>query len=124
MFSIERSSDYAWLKRKPSMRSQANEALDKKIIQLFHDHKSRSGSPRITKDLQELGESCSKNRVARRMRHLSLRAKPKRKIKVTTDSKRNLPVAANLLNRNFSATAPNQKYVGDITYIWTSEGWL
>lgn len=124
MFSIERSGYYAWLKRKPSKRDKANEALDQKIIQLFTAHKNRCGSPRITKDLHESGESCSKKRVARRMKHLNLYAKPKRKFRVTTDSKHNLPVAANLLNRDFSASAPNQKYVGDITYIWTSEGWM
>ena len=120
MFSIERSGYYAWIKRIPSKRSQANDALDKKIIHLFNNHKSRCGSPKITKDLKELGEPCNKNRVAKRMKHLSLRAKPKRKFRVTTDSKHNLPVAPNLLNRDFSATAPNQKYIGDITYIWTS----
>jgi putative transposase len=124
MFAIERSGYYAWLKRKPSKRHRANDELDKKIIQLFNDHKNRCGSPRITKDLHEAGESCSKNRVARRMKHLNLYAKPKRKFRVTTDSKHNLPVAANLLNRDFTASAPNQKYVGDITYIWTNEGWM
>ena len=70
------------------------------------------------------GETCGKNRVAKRMKHLGLRAKAKRKFKVTTDSKHNLPVAPNLLNRDFSATAPNQKWVGDISYIWTDEGWM
>jgi putative transposase len=58
------------------------------------------------------------------MKHLELRAKGKKKFKITTDSKHNLPVAANLLNRDFTTTAPNQKWVGDITYIWTDEGWL
>ncbi len=58
------------------------------------------------------------------MRKLGLRAKGKKKFKVTTDSNHNLPVAANLLDRDFSTTAPNQKWVSDITYIWTDEGWL
>ena len=58
------------------------------------------------------------------MIHLDLKAKAKKKFKVTTDSKHNLPVAPNLLNRNFTAYAPNQKWCGDISYIWTDEGWM
>ena len=124
MFSIERSGYYAWVKRKPGKRSIANEALDKRIIEIFNSHLSRYGYPRVTDDLHEEGEKCSKNRVFRRMRHLGLRAKGKKKFKVTTDSQHNLPVAPNLLNRDFSTTGPNQKWCGDITYIWTEEGWL
>lgn len=124
MFSIERSGYYAWLNRKPSQQSVANEALDEKIIAVFKRHKSRYGVPRITDELQDAGETCSKNRISRRMKKLGLHAKGKKKFKVTTDSKHNLPVAANLLNRDFTATAPNQKWVSDITYIWTDEGWL
>lgn len=124
MFSIERSGYYAWLKRKPSKQALSNEELDKKIINIFNRHSSRYGHPRITDELHDNGEKCGKNRVFRRMRHLGLRAKGKKKFKVTTDSNHNLPVAANLLNRDFSTTAPNQKWVSDITYIWTDEGWL
>ena len=124
MFSIERSGYYAWLKRQPGKRQQANQVLDQKIIHLFAQHKGRSGSPRITKDLHDMREICSKNRVARRMKYLQLHAKAKKKFKVTTDSNHHLPVAPNLLNRDFSAAEPNQKYVGDITYIWTHEGWM
>lgn len=124
MFLIERSGYYAWLKRKPGKRQQANEVLDKKIIDIFKSHKSRYGSPRITDELHEKKEICGKNRVARRMIHLNLKAKAKKKFKVTTDSKHNLPVAPNLLNRNFTAHAPNQKWCGDITYVWTDEGWM
>lgn len=124
MMSIERSGYYAWLKRKPSKRQQANEELDKKIIYIFNSHHNRYGSPRITNELQRNGEICSKNRVARRMKHLDIHAKAKKKFKVTTDSKHNFPVASNLLNRDFSASAPNQKWCGDISYIWTDEGWM
>lgn len=124
MLTIKRSSYYAWLRKQPGKRQLANEKLDKKIIHLFYSHHGRAGSPRITKDLQENGEICSKNRVARRMKHLNLRAKTKQKFKVTTDSEHNLPVASNWLNRDFMAIAPNQKWCGDISYIWTEEGWL
>jgi putative transposase len=124
MFSIERSGYYSWIKRKPSKQTIANETLDKKIITIFNNHSSRYGHPRITNELHDQGEKCGKNRVFRRMKFIGLRAKGKKKFKVTTDSNHNLPVAANLLNRDFSAAAPNQKWVSDITYVWTDEGWL
>jgi putative transposase len=124
MLSIGRSSYYAWLKRPPSKRQVENERLDAKIIDIFKANDSRYGSPRIKDELQAEGEACGKNRVARRMCHLGLRAKAKKKFKVTTDSSHNLPVAPNLLNRDFTAAAPNQKWVGDISYVWTEEGWL
>lgn len=124
MFSIEKSGYYAWLKRKPGKRQQANEVLDRKIISIFEAHKGRYGAPRITGELHEAGEKCSKNRVKRRMKHLGIKAKAKKKFKVTTDSKHNLPVAPNLLNRDFSASAPNQKWVSDLSYVWTDEGWM
>lgn len=124
MFSIERSGYYAWLKRKPGKRVLSNQSLDKKIVAIFQDHRHRYGAQRITDELQENGERCSKNRVAKRMRYLELRANAKKKFKVTTDSKHNFPVAPNLLNRDFIASAPNQKWCGDISYVWTDEGWM
>jgi putative transposase len=124
MFSIERSGYYAWLKRVPSKNSIKNKELDAKIITIFNQHKGRYGYPRIANELHAQGESCSKNRVFRRMCSLGLQAKAKKKFRVTTDSKHQLPVAENLLARNFNATKPNEKWVGDITYIWTDEGWL
>jgi transposase InsO family protein len=124
MLLIERSGYYAWQKRKPGKRAIYNEILDKKITDVFKTHQGRYGAQRITDELNDNGETCSKNRVAKRMKHLGLRAKAKKKFKVTTDSKHNLPVAPNLLNRDFIATAPNQKWVGDISYVWTDEGWM
>jgi len=124
MFSIERSGYYAWFKRKSSKRQQRNEILDKKIIPLFEKHKGCYGSPRLTDELHDNGERCSKNRVARRMKSLGIKAKAKKKFKMTTDSAHNLPVAPNLLNRDFTALAPNQKWCGDISYVWTDEGWM
>lgn len=124
MFSIERSGYYAWAKRKPSKRKLLNEELDKKIMAAFNTHKGRYGVQRIAEELRDNGEICSKNRVSKRMKYLGLQAKAKKKFKVTTDSKHKLPVAKNLLNRDFSTTAPNQKWVGDISYVWTEEGWM
>ncbi len=124
MLSIERSGYYACLNCKLSQRSIANEVLDKKITTAFNRHKKRYGAPRITDELQDEGEACSQNRVYRRMKKLGLRAKGKKKCKVTTDSNHHLSAAENLLDRDFTTTAPNQKWVGYITYIWTDEGWL
>lgn len=124
MLSIERSGYYAWLKRRPGVRARSNQELDKKINHIFIKHHSRYGAVRITDELRDKGEKSSKNRVARRMKFLGLRAKGKKKFKVTTDSKHNLPVAPNLLNRDFSTRARNQKWCGDISYIWTNEGWM
>ncbi len=124
MLSIESSGYYAWLKQKPGIRSVSNKELDKKISAVYKAHQSRYGAQRITDELRDNGETCSKNRVARRMKNLGFRAKAKKKFKVTTDSKHNLPVAPNLLNRDFTTTGPNQKWVGDISYVWTDEGWM
>ena len=124
MFSIERSGYYAWLHREPGAREKANKTLDEKIVNIFSAHKSRYGAPRLTNELQSQGEVCSHNRVARRMRYLGLRAKVKRKYKTTTDSRHNLPISPNLLDRNFTALRANEKWVGDISYVWTDEGWL
>lgn len=124
VLSVQRSGYYAWQKRKPGKQEQANKGLDKKIVDLFNKHKERYGAPRLTDELRDEGEMCSKNRVSRRMKHLGIKAKGKKKFKNTTDSNHNLPVAPNLLNRDFKADFPNQKWCGDISYIWTDEGWL
>jgi len=124
MFSVERSGYYAWLKKAPGKREIANVSLDKKVVTVFQKHHGRYGARRIMDDLHDLGEKCGKNRVARRMLHLGLKAKAKKKFKVTTDSKHSLPIAPNVLNREFIASVPNQKWVGDISYLWTDEGWM
>lgn len=121
---VSRSGYYDWRKRKPSNQELSNRDLDARIKALFVQHKQRAGSPRITPDLQAEGFSCSENRVARRMKHLGLRALAKRKYKVTTDSEHNKPLYDNKLNRDFTTTDINQKWAQDITYIHTQEGWL
>ena len=124
MFEVTRSGYFAWAAREPSDRQQANQVLDQKIVSIFDAHKHRYGVRRIHDELKDQGENCGKHRVFRRMRCLGLQAKAKKKYKVTTDSKHHLPVAENLLARDFTATGINQKWVGDITYIHTEEGWL
>ena len=94
-------------------------------IRQQHTRSLRSyGRPRMTEELRVLGFKAGQRRIGRLMRENGIVAIRTRKYKVTTDSNHTLAVAPNLLDRDFSATAPNQKWAGDITYIWTSEGWL
>jgi transposase InsO family protein len=118
------SGYYAWLKRPPSRRSQQNTGLGEHIVRIYHANRQVYGSPRIHAALRAEGQSCGKNRVARLMRALGLSAKPRKHRTRTTDSHHEQPVAPNLLKREFTATAPNTKWVADITAIWTTEGWL
>lgn len=95
------------------------------LIQAIHaELKGAYGSPRMVKELRARGFSASKARVERLMREHGIRARHKRRFKATTDSKHGLPVAENLLDRNFTPAAPNQVWTSDITYLWTDEGWL
>jgi transposase InsO family protein len=124
VLEVSPSAYYESLSRMPSRRERDNQIIDGQIAKIYTEHRGRYGAPRIHKELEALGKRLGKNRVARRMKRLGLRALAKRKWKATTDSRHTLPVAANLLNRDFSANAPNQKWVTDITYIATKEGWL
>lgn len=95
------------------------------LIQAIHaEFKGMYGSPRMVRELRSRGFPASKERVERLMRENNIQARHKRRYKVTTDSRHNMPVAANLLNRNFMPDAPNQVWTSDITYLWTNEGWL
>lgn len=124
LLKVSSSAYYDWLKRPISLRARQNEELAKKIKELFDEEKSRAGAKRITKRLKISGIDVGRHRVARIMRAQGWRAKAARKYKATTNSNHNLPVAPNLLNQNFDASKSNEKWVSDITYIWTEEGWL
>lgn len=121
---VSRSGYYAWRRAPESPRAAENRRLDAAIRQLFDDHRGRYGAPRITLDLQAEGWPVSRRRVARRMRAMGLRARAARRFKATTQSRHTLPVAPNRLEQDFTAAGPNQKWVADITYLWTGEGWL
>lgn len=121
---VSRSEFYRRRTSKPSKTKQANQRLAAKIKVLFEAEKSRAGAPRIAEALREQGESVGRNRVAKIMQKMGLRAKAAKKYKATTNSNHQLPVAPNLLEQNFEAAKPDEKYVSDITYIWTTEGWL
>ncbi len=124
IFMVSSSGFYDWLQRDCSQNRLANDNLDCNIINIYQQHKKRYGSPRIHKELVESGKALSRQRVARRMQRLGLRAVQSRKFKVTTDSNHNKLVAENMLQQDFRANHPNQKWVADITYIPTKEGWL
>jgi len=124
VLSVSRSGYYGWKGRPVLARSQANVALAAEVKRVFDEEKWRVGAPRITRQLRAEGKVVNRKRVARIMREEGWRAKAAKKFKATTNSKHNLPVAPNLLEQNFQASRPDEKYVSDITYIWTEEGWL
>lgn len=125
VFKISKSGFYDWQKRKPSARQLENQQITKEINRVYKASKSRYGSPKITDQLRDNGWQVSRPRVARIMRNEGIRSIVSKKYRgFTTDSKHNLPVAENHLNRDFSADRPGQKWVSDITYIPTKQGWL
>ena len=121
---VSRSGYYSWRDRPESERAKDNEKLLLKIKTAHKNSKKRYGSPRIHKQLVKDGVACSRGRVARLMRDAGIRAKQKRKFVVTTDSKHDLPVAENILNRQFDIDTLNTVWTADITYVPTEEGWL
>src|ERR1019366_284690 len=105
-------------------RHLSNEALLVHISAVYAENRAAYGWPRIWGELIKRGIRVGKQRQQRLMTHAGIRACGKRKFHVTTtDSKHNLPIAPNLLDRNFTVAAPNQAWVGDFTYIATDEGW-
>src|ERR1700676_410773 len=116
---------YAWRSRPESRRSAANRDLIDDIKRVHRDTSGRYGSPRIHAELRAQGRGVSRGRIERLMRQHGIRAimAPPRRVR-TTDSRHDLPIAPNLLNRNFSADAPNRIWLADITYIETDQGWL
>jgi transposase InsO family protein len=119
------SGYYAWHRRSPSAHAQADATLSARIGQAFLAGRGVYGSPRIHATLRTAGMRCGRKRVARLMRAQGLRAgRPAKRKPHTTDSQHTQPVAPNLLGRDFTATAPNRKWVADITGIPTHRGWL
>ena len=124
VYGVSSNGYRSWRDKKPSKRALENQKLDTKIQGIYDDHKGRYGAPRITDELNDQGLKVNKKRVANRMKVLNLKGKQARKFKVTTDSNHQSPIADNLLNQDFTATDINQKWAGDITYVWTKSGWL
>jgi len=124
VLEVSRSGYYEWIKRPVSKRKQEEYKLLMEIY-IIHERKRRLyGSRRITVEIKKDGKKCSKNRVARIMKKYDIKAKTKKKFKVTTHSNHKKPLSEDLVKRNFTASAKNELWTSDISYLWTREGWL
>ena len=121
---VSRSGFHAWLQRGPSARETADENLTAKIRSSFVNSARTYGARRVWRDVLAEGFSCGLHRVERLMRMNALRARPRRRGLPKDSGPRSPAVAPNLLDRQFVAERPNQKWIADFTYIWTAEGWL
>jgi transposase InsO family protein len=125
VLKVARSGFYAWLRRPPSPRKLWRDELARKVRAAYESNRCVYGSPRVHEALLAQGERVCVNTVAGVMRQAGIAAKSKPKFTPrTTDSGHDRPVAPNVLGRDFEAAAPNQKWVADITYVATDEGWL
>jgi putative transposase len=122
---VSRGGFYAWLTRPPSDRSRSDEALTARVRTSFIGSDRTYGARRIWKDVLADGLSCGLHRIERLMRQQALRARPRRR-RLPSDSgeRQASAVAPNVLERRFTAPAPNRRWIADFTYIWTAEGWL
>jgi len=126
VLDVTRGGYYAWRDRPPtSARRRRRAELIEQIRSSFDDSRGSYGSPRLCVELREQGVAVCENTVAKYMRETGLFVKPRRSfVPRTTDSDHPYAIAANVLDRDFAATAPNRKWACDLTYIWTDEGWL
>ena len=124
VFGVSESGFYAWRIRAPSKREQENVRLEIEIKAAHQRTRETYSAKRLHSDLADHGVQATQYRVRTLRKKLGLRCKQKRKFKVTTDSKHHLPIAPNVLKREFTVSAPNKAWVSDITYISTDEGWL
>jgi putative transposase len=124
VLEVSPSGFYDWLRRPESPRAAEDRALVAKIQAVHGDSRRTYGSPRVHASLKAEGYRIGRKRVARLMRENDIRARTKRKFRVTTDSRHDHPVAPNRLDRQFTVEAPNTVWLADISYIPTREGWL
>ena len=124
VLNVSPSGYYAWRKRPVSAREMANQDLMDKIEAVFEGSEQTYGSPRVYRALKAQGVACSENRVARLMRLRGLKPKRVRRFRATTKRNKAHRAAPNRLKRDFVADQPNLKWLADITYIPTQEGWL
>ena len=121
---VSRSGYYKWLNHRDTQRQLNRTALLERILEIFEESRETYGCPRIYRQLRSEGYECGENTVERLMRENEITPKRKRKYKSTTDSKHDLPIAPNVLDRDFSVGEPDEVWVSDITYIETAQGWL
>lgn len=124
VLEVSRSGYYAWCKRVPSVRERSNRRLLVHIRAVYGASRKTYGSRRVYHELRAQGLVCSRHRIARLMRQDGLRAVQRQRYKQTTRANPRLPVAPNLLNQDFTAQSPDQKWLADFTYIPTAQGWL
>ena len=124
VLKVSRSGCYNWLKRKLSTRALENQRILVIIMHYYNKSKGTYGLPRICAAIRREGYKVNKKRIARLMRINNIRAKTKKRFKVTTKQNIKAEASPNILKGNFSASAENQTWTGDITYIWTKQGWL
>ena len=120
---VSRGGFYAWLTRPRSRRSLSDEILGAQVRLSFLRSDRTYGARRVWHDVLEQGQSCGLHRIERLMREQALRARPRRR-GLPKDCGARSAAADNVLDRQFQAERPNQKWVADFTYIWTAEGWL
>lgn len=124
VFGVSISGFYSWLCRKPGQRLQRDLVVLDRIRAIQKKHKGRYGSPRMTSDLHDEDIKISQKKVAKLMKNNDLAATRKKKWINTTNSNHDQPIAENILNRAFEATEPGQKWVSDMTYLRTTQGWV
>ena len=125
VLEVSRSGFYAWRRRPESERGKRHRKLVSEMQTIHRDRDLRSyGSPRMREELASRGHRVSKNTVAKLMGAHGLRATSSRKFRLTTDSQHSLPVAQNVLDREFEQESPDRVWLADLTYVWTREGWL
>lgn len=121
---VSRSGYYDWLTRPPSAHAHQDQMLSERIRVHFEANRRVYGTRRLKACLADEGEYVSRRRMGRLMAQQDLQVKTRRKLKVTTDSHHAQAVAPHVLERQFDVNEPDTVYVGDMTYIWTAEGWL
>jgi putative transposase len=124
VLGVSQSGYFAWKDRPACHRQRDDMVLLAHVRSAFTLSNGTYGSPRMTRELQDNGLAVGRRRTARLMRENGLKARQKRRFKRTTDSHHGWPVAANLLDQDFAATRPDEKWGADISYVWTREGWL
>lgn len=124
VLTVSRAGFYSWSTRQESQRKLDDKRILVLIRDVFKSSRDTYGYRRILAALRDMNETCSKHKILRLMRENNIRPKTRRKFKVTTNSKHNKPIHANSLDRQFNPQSANQRWVADITYIPTSEGWL
>ena len=124
VLGVSSSGYFAWKERPASLRQRDDMVLLAHVRAAFAVSNRTYGSPRMVHELRDNGLAIGRRRVARLMRENGMKARQKRRFKRTTDSLHAFPVAPNLLDQDFTATGPNQKWGADISYVWTREGWL